>query len=172
MIVGTERDLVAINAIGLGVVVDADGMIFGTNYRAREDALRLFARLGSKVGRMAGSRMIIQTSQPSNPLFGALRRSDPLPFLEAEMKDRAGLAYPPFGELIVVEASEAPEWAAERMRERIAALVLGPAKVGSRTRWLLQGEDLGPVRLALRNLVGEMRDAGARVRVDVDPIDL
>ncbi len=82
--VGTERDLVSLAAVGLGVVVDADGSIFGTNYRAREDALRLFARLGSKVDRQTGSRMILQTSQPSNPLFGALRRSDPIPFLEAK----------------------------------------------------------------------------------------
>ncbi len=58
------------------------------------------------------------------------------------MKDRASLRYPPFGELIVVEASDAPDWAAEWMRDRIAALVLGPADVGGRTRWLLQGEDL------------------------------
>ncbi len=170
--VGTERDLVAASGLGLGVVVDADGMIFGTNYRSTEDALRLFARLGAKVKRESGSRLIVQTSQPSHEIFGALRRSDPLPFLEAELAERATLRYPPFGELIVVEVANPPAWAADRIRAEVDAAVLGPAEVAGRTRWLIQGDDLTKVRQVLRGIVGEMRDAGANVRVDVDPIDL
>lgn len=170
--VGTERDLVAISEVGLGVVVDADGLIFGTNYRAQEDALRLFARLASKVSRENGSRLILQTSQPSHPIFGALRRADPLPFLEQELVGRSKLGYPPYGELIVIEVAGPPSWAAERIRSEIPAMVLGPAEAGSRTRWLVQGDDLSKARQVLRGIVGEMRDAGANVRVDVDPIDL
>lgn len=170
--VGTERDLVAASGLALGVVVDADGMVFGTNYRSTEDALRLFARLGAKVKRESGSRLIVQTSQPSHEIFGALRRSDPLPFLEAELAERATLRYPPIGELIVVEVANPPAWAADRIRTQVEAAVLGPAEVAGRTRWLVQGDDLSKARQVLRGIVGEMRDAGANVRVDVDPIDL
>ena len=41
-----------------------------------------------------------------------------------------------------------------------------------RTRWLLQGADLTDAKVRLRPLVRTLRDAGHRVRVDVDPIDL
>ncbi len=170
--VGTERDLVGISNVGLGVVVDADGMIFGTNYRSQEDALRLFARLAGKVSRSSGSRLMMQTSQPSHPIFAALRRADPIPFLEAELRERETLRYPPYGELLVVEVNGAPAWASERIRSEVSAMILGPADAGTRTRWLIQADDLTNARRALRGIVGEMRDAGANVRVDVDPIDL
>jgi hypothetical protein len=39
-------------------------------------------------------------------------------------------------------------------------------------RWLLQGRDLGSVRLSLRSLIQQWREAGTVVRIDSDPIDL
>jgi hypothetical protein len=50
--------------------------------------------------------------------------------------------------------------------------VHGPSERGGRARWLLQGRDLQGPRLMLRRLVQDWRDAGMRVRVDADPIDL
>jgi hypothetical protein len=39
-------------------------------------------------------------------------------------------------------------------------------------RWLIQGKNLDPARLALRPVLSTLRNKGAKVRVDVDPIDL
>ncbi|MGH8874685.1 MAG: hypothetical protein ACRDVM_05460, partial [Acidimicrobiia bacterium] len=39
--VGTERDLAGLAAVDLAVVVDADGLALGSNYRAAEEALRV-----------------------------------------------------------------------------------------------------------------------------------
>ena len=48
----------------------------------------------------------------------------------------------------------------------------GPELGGGRTRWFLQGDSLQRCRVQLRTIVQQWRDAGLKVRVDADPIDL
>jgi primosomal protein N' len=94
--------------------------------------------------------------------------------IEAEVRTRAALGFPPHGELLVVEMEGAPAGADRALREAVAGRgsVLGPADRGGRVRWLVQGRELRQARLAMRGLVQDWRDAGARVRIDADPIDL
>ncbi len=81
--VGSEADLASQTRLDLAVAVDPDGLILGTHFRASEEALRVLARLAGKVaGR--GSRCLLQTSLPDHPVFVALRKGDPLLFLESE----------------------------------------------------------------------------------------
>jgi primosomal protein N' len=103
-----------------------------------------------------------------------LRRADPIGLLRAEIDIREPHGFPPHGELVVLEAEHAPQGADGAIREAVGerGTVLGPARRGERHRWLLQGTDLRPARVALRGLVQDWRDAGARVRIDADPIDL
>jgi primosomal protein N' (replication factor Y) len=174
VIVGTERDLAALGPVDLGIVVDADGLLRAPHFRAVEDGLRLLARVAAAAGPGRGRRALVQTADPGHPAFDALRRGDALPLLEAEMQARAAVGFPPAGEIIVVEAAGAPATADAALREAVAgrADVLGPAESRGRMRWLLQGRDLQGPRLMLRRVVQDWRDAGARVRVDADPIDL
>jgi primosomal protein N' (replication factor Y) len=172
--VGTERDLAGLPPVDLGVVVDADGLLRAPHYRAVEDGLRLLARVAAAAGSGRGRRALVQTADPGHPALAALRRGDPLPLLEEEIRSRAALGFPPAGEILVVEAAGAPATADASLREAAAGRgeVHGPADRVGRVRWLLQGRDLQGARLMLRRLVQEWRDAGARVRVDADPIDL
>jgi primosomal protein N' (replication factor Y) len=172
--VGTERDLAGLGPVDLGVVVDADGLLRAPHYRAVEDGLRLMARVAAAAGPGRGRRALVQTADPGHPALAALRRGDPLPLLEAEVRSRAEVGFPPAGEIIVVEVAAAPGGVDAALREAAAgrAEVHGPAERGGRVRWLLQGRDLQGPRLMLRRLVQEWREAGARVRVDADPIDL
>ncbi len=174
VVVGTERDLVGLPPVDLAVVVDADGLILAPHYRAGEDALRLLARIASAVRRGGGRRCIVQTSDPSHDVIAAVRRGEPLDYLRNEIAARAADGFPPAGELVVVETDGEPPTAAERLRAVVGGhgVVLGPAEVRGRSRWLLQGRDLRTARVALRGLVQDWRDGGTRVRVDADPIDL
>jgi primosomal protein N' (replication factor Y) len=174
VVVGTERDLSGLGAVDLGVVVDADGLLRAPHYRAVEDGLRLMARVAAAAGAGRGRRALVQTADPEHPALAALRRGDPLPLLEAEMAARSAVGFPPAGEIIVVEAAGAPDGADAALRAAAAgrAEVHGPAERAGRARWLLQGRDLQGPRLMLRGLVQDWRNAGARVRVDADPIDL
>ncbi|HKY49255.1 MAG TPA: hypothetical protein VJQ79_14880 [Acidimicrobiia bacterium] len=172
--VGSEADLAAQPPLDLAVAVDPDGLILGTHFRASEEALRVLARLAGKVeGR--GARCLLQTSLPEHPVFLALKRGDPVPFLETERDVRARFGFPPSGELVIVEArGSLPDGSDVWLKDAaVGATVLGPApRASGGVRWLLQGTDLSKVRHQLRPLVQRWRDAGVAVRVDVDPIEL
>ncbi|MGH8958250.1 MAG: hypothetical protein ACRDVK_06210, partial [Acidimicrobiia bacterium] len=170
--VGSEADLAALESQSLVVAVDADGLILGTHYRASEEALRILARL---VGKVEGSqsRGLIQTSLPDHPVIGALRSGDPMPFLEAEVENRRHLGLPPAGQLLIVE-TRGPVPPDDGIKEIASGVsLLGPmnrvtASGEPARRWLIQGRDLGSVRLALRAIVQQWREAGTVVRIDSD----
>ncbi len=171
--VGTERDLPAVGDVDLAVVIDADGLIHAPNYRAGEDALRLLARVAGTVGSGSKRRCMIQTGRPDDPVVEALRHGDPMEFMADTVRERAATRLPPSGEVLVIELDTAGPVDAE-IRELAGNRVdvFGPAEVPERYRWLVQGSDLRPFRIGLRRLVHRWRDAGIRVRIDVDPLEL
>jgi primosomal protein N' (replication factor Y) len=174
VIVGTERDLPGLEPVDLAVVTDADGVLRAPHYRAVEDGFRLLARVAAATSTGSGRRTMVQTSDPGHPALSALRRGDPVSLVEVEAERRGQAGLPPAGELLALEVGDAPEGADGALRETIGAAISvhGPAGHKGRLRWLVQGRDLRTARVALRRLVAEWRDGGARVRVDADPIDL
>jgi primosomal protein N' (replication factor Y) len=171
--VGTERDLAGLDRVGLVVAADADSLMLGHNYRAGEEALRILARLANTLEPGSGRRMIVQTSIPDSDLVITLKRGDPIPYLEAQLLERAQMGLPPASEIIAVElrGDGSALQADTEIRALGAETVLGPAVMPDRHRWLLQGA-LAPVRLGLRPLVQAWRERGWTVRIDSDPIDL
>jgi primosomal protein N' (replication factor Y) len=170
--VGTERDLASLAPVHLAVAVDVDGLMLGHNYRTSEEALRILARLAGAVERGPGRRTMLQTSLPEAPLVSALRRGDPVPYLEAVLAERVRLGFPPASEMLAVEVRG--ETDPGRFDGEIKALgetVLGPAPSERGWRWLVQGS-LGALKLGLRPVAQRWRDSGATVRIDADPIDL
>ncbi len=171
IVVGTERDLVGLPPVDLVVVIDPDAGILAPNYRADEDALRLLARavLAARPGR--GRRALVQTSLPDHRVFDALRSGNPMDFMGETLRRRETSGFPPVGDLIALEtdATDAGPILAEAVGD---ASLLGPAKEGDRDRWLIQGRDLSTVRIRLRPAVQHLRDGGARLRVDADPVEL
>jgi primosomal protein N' len=117
--------------------------------------------------------MIAQTSLPDAPLLGALRRGDPVPYLEGLLAERARLGFPPASEMLAVEirGGEGPQSYDHDLQALAQVTVLGPAEIPQGWRWLLQGS-LSPIRPGLRSLVQRWRESGATVRIDADPIDL
>lgn len=173
VIVGTERDLVGAS-VDLAVVADADGFITAPNYRAGEEALRIMARAVAAAGAGRGRRGVVQTMQPEHPVIGALVGADPVPYLRAEGKARSAIGFPPGAEVLVVEATGLEPSRIDELAHRVGprGTVHGPSIASDRTRWYVQGRDLASARVVIRSLVGEWREAGVRVRVDADPIDL
>jgi primosomal protein N' (replication factor Y) len=171
--VGTERDLIGVSGMTLAVAIDVDGMAFAPNYRAGEDALRLLIRLAMTLEPGRGRRTLLQTADPGQPVIEALRTGDPSSFLSNELAARKRSGFPPFGQLIALEVSGDDTASALIERDvRPLATVRGPAAVGDRQRWLIHATDLTNTRMALRQVTRTLRDRGAKVRIDVDPIDL
>jgi primosomal protein N' (replication factor Y) len=174
VVVGTERDLADLPSVELSVVVDGDGPLRAPHYRAAEDGLRLLARVVAAAGSGRGRRAMIQTADPGHPVFVALHRGDPLPVLNAEAASRSAVGLPPGGEILVLEVTDPPDDADAVLRSSVGdrATVHGPADHRGRVRWLIRAGDLRAGRVAIRGLIHEWRESGARVRVDADPIDL
>jgi primosomal protein N' len=172
VIVGTERDLAGLSRLDLAVAVDVDALLFGQNYRSSEEALRILARLVGSVQRGKGSRTILQTSSPEAPLLAALRRGQPLPYLEMTLGERARNGFPPATEMMALEVrDEGLELATSLLEDLAGNMILGRVETERGLRWLIQG-DLGAIRPGLRVAAQKLRDSGATVRIDVDPIDL
>lgn len=172
IVVGTERDLAGIAGVSLAIGVDIDALLFGHNYRASEEALRIVARLVGSVSRGKGNRTILQTSHPESELVATLRRGEPAPYLEGVLAARARDGFPPATEMLAFEARNADATEVHSILEATApGMVMGPVDTATGTRWLLQG-DLGLVKVDLRANVQRLRDSGATIRVDVDPIDI
>lgn len=171
--VGTERDLAGVDEVHLAVAADVDGMLMSVAYRTSEEALRQLGRLASLVGQGSGARAMLQTSHPESPLITAMRRGDPIPYLERVLVERGRDGLPPSTEMIAIEVRGDAEVEAGTDLSDLedGVTVMGPIAVEGGGRWLLVGK-LGRSRLLLRKLVGRWRDRGATVRVDVDPIDV
>jgi primosomal protein N' len=170
--VGTERDLAGLSGLTMAVAVDPDALIHGQNYRSSEEALRILARLVGSVGRSRGYRTILQTSDPGSALIAALRRGEPIPYLEEILAGRARDGFPPASEMMAIEARGVePDVVSAALRELAAGMVMGPVESNDRHRWLLQG-DLQHVKQEMRKTLQKLRDGGATIRVDADPIDL
>ena len=85
--------------LNLVVVLDADGGLFSSDFRAPE---RLFATLTQVAGRAgrhvrdARARVIIQTRFEEHPIFDALRGGDYASFADAQLEERRAASLPPF----------------------------------------------------------------------------
>ncbi len=86
-------------------VLNADAALLATDYRSGE---RLFATLMQVAGR-AGRRerpgeVLVQTSFPQHPLYGALARHDFGAFATAQLTERRAAGFPPFVSEAVLRA--------------------------------------------------------------------
>jgi len=173
VIVGSERDLVGMRDIWLAVAVDVDGITMAPHYRAAEDALRLLVRLAQTVTRGGRGRCLLQTSLADQLVVRTLLEGRSEDFLQEELGSRRDHGFPPVGSLIAIETDDEHQ-AGLLLSEHLSdhAAVLGPAPIQDRFRWLIQGRDLAEARIALRPVLTTLRGRGAKVRVDVDPIDL
>ncbi|MDJ0924582.1 MAG: hypothetical protein QNJ77_08475, partial [Acidimicrobiia bacterium] len=174
IIVGSERDLPYVRRSALAVAIDADSLLMAPHYRAEEDAARLLARVVLTVVRGRGHRGIIQTSQPDHRVLAMLRSGHPMDLLQRLGQDRERDRLPPAAELLAVEIVGDVDLVAQDVAGLAAndVQVHGPETGGGRTRWFLQGQSLHPTRVRMRPMVQRWRDAGVKVRVDADPIDL
>jgi primosomal protein N' (replication factor Y) len=175
-------------------ILNADGGLFGTDFRAAEHMAQLVTQVAGRAGRAdKPGEVYIQTHHPQHPLLLRLIRDGYRAFAGAALEERRESGLPPFGHLALLraEAPQAPsataflEQAAEKLRDTLPSGVelWGPVpapmerRAGRvRAQLLLQAGDRRALHGVLRAWVPEF-DAlpGARrVRwsLDVDPYDL
>jgi primosomal protein N' (replication factor Y) len=122
--------------VDLGVVLDADSTLRFPDFRSQERTFALVTQLAGRAGRGARSdtaptsRVLVQTIDPEDETIIFAAAHDSAGFLEAELRRRKVLRYPPFSTLIRVlctaEAQADVEGAAAELKQRLPAS-LGPA---------------------------------------------
>nr|WP_314053630.1 primosomal protein N' [uncultured Neisseria sp.] len=107
ILVGTQmlakgHDFARLNLV---IVLNADGSLYSTDFRAPE---RLFAELMQVSGRAGRAdkpgKVLIQTQLPEHPVFAAVKAQDYAVFAENELNERQMFAMPPFGFQTAVRA--------------------------------------------------------------------
>jgi len=135
-------------------------------------------------------RVIIQTFNPDNYAIKRAREYNYISFYNNEIQTRQELGYPPFSRMVNLTISATNEARITGYAKRLNAVardlarqaggnisVLGPAeaplsRVKGRYRWhmLLKGNDIKALHALAGSILTNTREAGLRIRVDVDPV--
>ncbi|GIV09756.1 MAG: primosomal protein N' [Fimbriimonadales bacterium] len=173
-------------------VISADTGLYLPDFRASERVFQLLTQVIGRAGRrQQQGRALIQTYNPDHPAVQCALRQDYGAFYTQELETRREVGYPPFVRLVNLLCTDAQPQAAEEPLQRIAdglmgqsdgelLQVLGPApapleRLEGRYRYHLLlkfAPDAEPAALLTPVLNALSRDDRARVKVDVDPMQL
>lgn len=195
ILVGTQMVTKGLDFEGVSVVgvVNADALVNFPDFRSTERAFNMLEQVAGRAGRRGDNRglVVIQTSQPSHPVFSFVAAHNYLAHYEHEIEERRQFNYPPFTRIIYVYLKHRDESQlnslavdfAKRLRDLFGNRVAGPdSPAVSRVqrfyirRIMLKIEtdaSMKKVKQILRDLVVNMHSTdlmrGAIIYYDVDP---
>ncbi|MDR7418032.1 MAG: primosomal protein N' [Armatimonadota bacterium] len=162
----------------LVVVTAADRWLHRPEFRAAERALALLREIGIA----ARAQVLVETADPDHAVITAAQAPSLRPFYAAELALRRDLGYPPYRVLASVVVRARTAETAETLVAHLTR-VPGLEVLGSTPRSqpesrrvaryaVIKAADRQTLAGALWAMVTEAGTAGARLTVDVDPIDL
>jgi primosomal protein N' (replication factor Y) len=178
--------------LSLVCVVNADNLLYSTDFRAPERLYALLTQVAGRAGRgTTPGEVLIQTDFPTHPLYAALRDQDTTRFADDLLKERRSAGFPPFQYQALLRA-EAPKLeTALHWLTRAAALardiddaitVYDPVPAGmmrlagrERAQLLVQSSSRNRLQrflAAWRMALTEKKASAARWSIDVDPLEL
>ena len=193
ILVGTQilakgHDFPSLSLVG---VINADSLLYSTDFRAPERLYALLTQVAGRAGRGAvQGDVLIQTDFPDHPLYAALRDQNFANFADAQLQERRSAGFPPFQYQALLRA-EAPKLdAAIDWLKRAAAIgqeidegvtLYDPVPAGmmrlagrERAQLLVQAASRNRLQkflAAWRAALSEKRASAARWALDVDPLE-
>ena len=156
ILIGTQMiakgwDIPGVDLVG---IISIDGTQNLPDFRATEKAFSLILQVGGRTGRGDNrGKVIIQTYNPDNDIFGYAIRHDYRSFYDKEITKRKELHYPPFSNLISLTYSHHDEQKAQQeatgLKQKLEykldksqVMILGPSpafipKINKLYRWQL-----------------------------------
>lgn len=193
ILVGTQMitkgfDFGHVSVVG---ILNADNLLNSPDFRSSERAFQLMTQVAGRAGRReTGGTVVIQTSEPDNPVVRWVAVGDYEAMARSELTERHTFSYPPYSRLVrltlrdrdIARLREGALWLAAALRERFGRRVFGPvAPPVDRVRGvfiiqiMLKIESGRPVSRARELLRGCLKDMSAEERlrqiniaVDVD----
>ncbi|MBM3267100.1 MAG: primosomal protein N' [Candidatus Sericytochromatia bacterium] len=190
ILVGTQMvakglDFPRVSLVG---VLGADAALRLPDFRSAERTFQLVTQVAGRAGRARPGRVVVQAYASDHPALVAAAAHDYGRFVAAELADREGTLYPPFGRLLVLtisaKSAERAEEAAGDLRHAIAHLpaeILGPAPAPiallhglHRVLVVVKTRRLPEVLVGLRSEVARVaaRRRHVRISVDVDAMSM
>lgn len=180
--------------VTLVAILDADGGLFGSDFRATEQMGQLITQVAGRAGRESTrGEVAIQTHNPDHPLLLTLLQNGYPEFANQALDERKHAALPPYSRLTLIRAESSKPQAAIQfltmVRKQAEVLgielveILGPVpspmekRAGRyRAQLMLQSMHRKPLHQLLALLVPEIermkRSHTVRWSVDVDPMDM
>jgi primosomal protein N' (replication factor Y) len=194
VLIGTQMvtkglDFSRVSLVG---ILNADNLLGFPDFRAHERSFQLLTQVSGRAGRKERGRVLIQTTQPSNPVIQFVQQHDYQAWFNLQLVERREFAFPPYVRLIGVNMRHTNESvlqeAAALFRERAGA-ILGqrlfgpfPPPVPRIQRkyilsfWIRAGrrDNLQELKAALAQLFEQLRErqgwSGLEFVADVDPV--
>ncbi len=83
--------------IDLVAIPKADALLYVQDFRAEEKAYQLITQVSGRAGRTSGKgKVVIQTYNPTHPLFSLIKHNSTQEIYEYFLNDRKKFLYPPF----------------------------------------------------------------------------
>ena len=118
-------------------VIQADSLFNFPDFRSHEDGFQMITQASGRSGRKGASgTVIIQTSNPRQPIFEYIKNNDYKSFFHDQLEERRLFKYPPYYRLIAIKlrdkyetnVSQAADYFAMLLKKALGERVLGPAK--------------------------------------------
>ncbi|MCO7224484.1 primosomal protein N' [Pleionea sp. CnH1-48] len=179
--------------VTLVAILDIDGALFSSDFRAPERAAQLITQVAGRAGRAEKSgEVYVQSHHPEHPLLVTLSRQDYATFAAAQLQERAAALFPPFSYMAIFRAESNHQEKAEAFLREIKATLnrqshsvelLGPVastitrKSGRfRFQLLLNSQQRQPLHQLIQNNLNDIDKLPLANRVrwslDIDPQDL
>jgi len=194
ILVGTQilakgHDFPNLSLVG---VLNADSLLYSTDFRAPERLYALLTQVAGRAGRAnTPGDVLIQTDFPDHPLYAALRNQNFPSFVDDLLNERRAAGFPPFQYQALLRAEAAKLDAAMQWLTRAAAIAksfnegitiyepvpAGMTRLAGRERAQLLVQASNRQRLqrflaAWRARLSDKRASTARWSIDVDPLEL
>nr|WP_202983854.1 primosomal protein N' [Gilliamella sp. ESL0254] len=174
-------------------IVDVDGALFSSDFRATERFAQIYTQVSGRAGRAAkAGQVILQTYHPDHPLLNVLLTEGYQKFAKLTLQERKQTQLPPFSYQALIRAADRNNYYAPTLLQHIYDWLkahynhtlwqLGPMpasqpKKAGYHRWqlLLQHTNRQHLQQILNQLlieIGQWNETSkVRWSIDVDPID-
>ncbi len=173
-------------------VLNADGMLYSSDFRAAERLYALLTQVAGRAGRgEAQGEVLIQTEFPEHPLYAALKAQDVHRFSNQLLAERGISGFPPFVHQALLRAEAASVDTALEFLQAARAIGLesgedvrlydavpaGMVRLAGRERaqLLVQSHSRPALHAFLRNWcprLAAFKSTSARWTLEVDPVEL
>jgi primosomal protein N' (replication factor Y) len=177
--------------VSLVGILNADNILNHPDFRAYERGFQLLAQVSGRAGRKhKQGKVIIQTSDPDNPIIQKVISNDYEAMFQEQMVERKQFKYPPFYRIIAIilkhrdssDLNNISEELSNDLKVRFGRRVLGPeSPVINRIKmlyikniWLKIEREVSvvSVKRQMQEIIGELkaRHKSVLISIDVDPM--